>query len=108
LKNNYLDRIFLFTLVLIVLFPFAAQAAHAMGNHEHKICTAKDVKHIHQQDIDCSIFHQQIDTNSFDLSSDFETYYPQLFDRNFDVYQRAIYSRNNLTKSSRAPPYFII
>jgi len=108
LKNNYLYRIFAFTLVLIVLFPFTVQAIHALDNHEHQICTAKDVKHIHQQNIDCSIFHQQIDNNSFDLSTDFETYYPVLIDCNFDTYKQLNYTGNYDTKSSRAPPYFII
>ena len=108
MKKNYLHRIFAFTLVLIVLFPFTVQAVHAIDYHEHKICTAKDVKHIHQQDIDCSIFHQQIDNNSFDLSTDFEEYYPQLIDCNCDVYKQPVYTGNNDTNSSRAPPYFII
>lgn len=108
MKNNYLNRIFALTLVLIVLFPFTIQAVHALDNHEHQICTAKNVKHIHQQDIDCSIFHQQIDNNSFDLSTDFEEYIPQLNYRSFDVYKDTHYSGNNYTKPSRAPPCFII
>jgi len=108
LKKNYLNKIFPLIFVLIVLFPFTIQAVHAINNHEHKICSAKDVKHIHQQDLDCSIFHQQIDNNSFDLSSDFEEFYALLIDRNFDDYKQSNYSLNDSTKSSRAPPYFII
>jgi hypothetical protein len=108
LKKNYLHRIFALTLVLIVLFPFTIQAVHAIENHEHQICTAKDVKHIHQQDIDCSIFHQQIDNNSFDLSTNFEAYYPQLIACEFDAYKEPYYTGNTNTKSSRGPPCFII
>jgi len=108
LKKNYLHRIFAFTLVLIVLFPFTVQAIHAIDNHEHQVCTAKDVKHIHQQEVDCSIFHQQIDNNSFDLSTNFEAFDPQISHHDFDVYKDTNYVCNNYTKSSRAPPYFII
>ena len=108
MKNNSLHRIFAFTLVLIVLFPFTVQAIHALDDHEHQICTAKDVKHIHQQELDCSIFHQQIDTNSFDLFTDIEEYNPQLIVHDFDVQERTKYKVNNFSKSSRAPPYFII
>lgn len=93
---------------MIVFFPYTIQAVHAIDNHKHKICTAKDVKHIHQQNIDCSIFHQQINNNSFDLFTEFEEYYPLHIDCNFDVYKQLNYTGNNNTKSSRAPPYFII
>ena len=108
MKNNFLHRIFALTLVLIVLFPFTIQAVHALDNHEHQICTAKNVKHIHQQDIDCSMFHQQIDNNYIDLSTNFEAYTPQLFDYDFDASKQLNYTGNKDTKSSRAPPCFII
>ena len=106
-KNNF-HRILAFTLALIVLFPFTVQAVHALDNHEHQICTAKNVKHIHQENLDCSIFHLQIDNNSFDLFTDIEAYFPQLIVHDFDVQERTKYKVNNFSKSSRAPPYFII
>lgn len=108
MKNNYLHKFFAFTLVLIVLIPITVQAVHALDNHKHQICTAIDVKHIHQQDIDCSIFHQQIDNNSFDLSTNFEAYDPQLIACEFDAYKEPNYTSDSNTKSSRGPPYFII
>ena len=107
LKNNYLHRIFAFILALIVLFPFTVQAMHALENHEHEICNAKDVKHIHQQDVDCSVYHLQVQQNSFDFSSTFDLYNPKNLVTTFDTYQQANYTLYTSLKSSRAPPYFI-
>ena len=108
MKNNYLHTVFAITLTLIVLFPFTIQALHAINKHEHQICTAKDVKHIHQQDLDCSIFHQQIDNNSFDLSTDINIHDPIVLSSKFYTYKQPNCKENLSSKSSRAPPYFII
>lgn len=107
MKNNYLHRIFAFLVALIVLFPFTVEALHALENHEHEICTAKNVKHIHQQDVDCSVCHLQNQQNSFNFSSTFDLYNPKILITAFDTYQQANSTLNTSLKSSRAPPYFI-
>ena len=108
MKNKHLHRIFALTLTLIVLFPFTLQALHVIENHEHQICTAKDVKHIHQQNIDCSIYHKQITTNSFDFSAQVELSNPIFINSTKVAYTIPEYSVFHSLKSSRAPPYFII
>lgn len=101
-------RIFAILLLLAVLTPYAVQASHTLENHEHEVCTAKDVKHFHAQEFDCSIFHTPIENHSNGVDLTFEV----LTNKKFDHYFKTNVQPTSLgflsLKSSRAPPSFIV
>ncbi len=108
LKQNSLHRIYGFVLVLLVLFPFTVQAVHAIQNHEHEICTVKDEKHIHKANLDCSIYHTQVQQPTFDFSAKFSLDSPTISVYHFSHYQLPNYSTEKTLKSSRGPPCSIV
>lgn len=108
MKQNSLHRIYGFVLVLLVLFPFTVQAAHAIQNHQHEICTVKDVKHIHKANLDCSIYHTQVQQPTFDFSANFSIDILAISVYDFSYYQLPDYSTEKSLKSSRGPPCSIV
>ncbi len=95
-------------LITIVLLPFAIQFSHAFEKHEHSVCNAQNVVHLHQHKTDCSICHYQINFNTIDFST------------NFILASAIIIVEKNYTtedqnssiklhyKSSRAPPILLL
>ena len=65
--NKTFHNIFAVLLIAIVILPFAIQIVHALQDHEHLVCNAKEVKHFHDQDTNCSFYHLTIEQNSIDL-----------------------------------------
>ena len=63
MKNKILHNAAAIFLALIVILPFVIQTIHALQDHEHKVCTAKEVKHFHDQDTNCSVYHFTIEKN---------------------------------------------
>lgn len=88
--------------------PITIQAAHAFEKHEHKVCNAVDVKHIHEHDIDCSFFHFQLQQDTFDFNSDYEALILQYPTEILDKYIASNYRIYLISNSSRAPPFFIV
>ncbi len=72
MKQNWRYKVLGVILTTIVLLPYTVQALHALENHEHKVCNAKDAKHFHSQELDCSLCCTPIDLNI--LPSNFENY----------------------------------
>ncbi len=106
LENQNRHRVFAILFALIVLFPSTVQVLHALENHEHVTCTAKNVKHIHQQNDDCSIFHTTVNNGAL-LIDNFEEaiVVPIYFERIITTTQVNSLGFFKL-KSSRAPPIF--
>jgi hypothetical protein len=107
-KTRHTHRIFALLLLLIIIVPSIIQTVHAFENHEHTVCTATDVKHIHSQDIDCSVFHFQIQQYSFDFSTNYEFVNFLVTIQKFNNYTPSEYHTYLISKSSRGPPYFIV
>lgn len=88
--------------------PSIIQLAHTLENHKHTICFSKDVKHIHQKDLDCSFLHRQLQTFSIDFPSNYDVipqqFYTTLSTLNTTVKVEKIVSK----KTSRGPPFFIV
>ncbi len=62
-QRKIYDRITALFLLVLMLFPIVSEATHALGDHEHPICT--DVTtHLHELEPDCSIcdFHLTVFT----------------------------------------------
>ena len=80
------------------------QFSHALKTHEHTVCTLQDIVHLHKKEIDCSLYHFQIENNTIDFSI---SYSPNEFN-NFQQEILTAECEKILVqlhyKSSRAPP----
>lgn len=90
----------------MVLFPFVVQASHALDNHEHKVCTAKDVKHFHAEELDCCLCCPPIKLNTLLFSYTDSTFKPIKYSNNFKVILQLLPLEFFKFKSTRAPPSF--
>lgn len=84
------------------------QLVHAFENHEHTICTSKEVTHIHAKEIDCDVFHRAYQNLSLNTPSGLEVipahFYADIFLELPQLKEKIYYSK----KKSRGPPYFIV
>lgn len=66
MRKQITNHIASFVLIVSLLLPIGISFSHALHNHEHADCNAKNEKHIHKQSIDCSYFHyiSQVQTAS--------------------------------------------
>ena len=108
MKNKILHNAIAIFLALIVILPFAIQTIQALHNHEHLVCIAKEVKHFHDQDADCSFYHLTIEQNSIDLVINHDLEINTFINLNPTFYHLKYYQNQNRLKSSRAPPGFIV
>lgn len=84
------------------------QLVHVFENHEHKICTAKEVKHIHAQELDCDILHRPFQNLGLDIPSGFDVIPEHFYATSFlEIHQRVQVVFHS-KKNSRGPPYFIV
>ncbi len=106
MEKQHLHRVFAILFAFVILFPTTIQAIHALENHEHVICTAKDIKHIHEQNDDCGIYHTQIENNDLLLDNTTDC----LISNVHYEYSKTKPQINSLgfikLKSSRGPPMF--
>ena len=108
MKNKNLHNAVAILFTLIVILPFAIQTVRVLQDHEHNVCTAKEVKHFHDQDADCSFYHLTIEQNSIDLVVNYDFEINTFINLNPTFYHFKNYLNQNQLKSSRAPPYFIV
>jgi len=83
--------------------PISISFAHSFEKHEHTICTAKNVKHFHKVEKDCSNLHYIVHSVSFITKGFKILILPKIiskviFSFSFD------YVVSIPFKSSRAPP----
>ncbi|GGK59512.1 hypothetical protein [Lutibacter litoralis] len=84
------------------------QFAHAFEKHEHSVCNAQNEIHFDSHEIDCSVFHFKINTNTITFESkiilkenDFD------FENNYSEIQK-LKAVELYFKSSRAPPFLLV
>ncbi len=106
MENQNRHRVFAILFAFIVLFPSTVQVIHALENHEHVTCTAKNVKHIHQQNDDCSIFHTTVNNNALLVENFEEAIIVPIYFENVIASTRISSLGVIKLKSSRAPPIF--
>lgn len=106
--NKTFHNIFAVLLIAIVILPFAIQIVHALQDHEHLVCNAKEVKHFHYQHTNCSVYHFTIEQNSIDFVSNYDLEINNVSNINPTFYCFKDYHNPDQLKSSRAPPYFIV
>ena len=79
------------------------QLVHVFENHEHTVCTSKEVKHIHAQELDCDIFHRPYQDLSIVIPSNLE----EIRIHYYTTYTEApkkVPSVFHLNRKSRGPP----
>ncbi|MDY7396107.1 hypothetical protein UMM65_12725 [Aureibaculum sp. 2210JD6-5] len=108
MKNKVLHSVLSTLVTAIVLLPFALQTLHAFESHEHNYCNAENEKHFHKEEIDCHFYHLKITYNSFDFNNGFTIIEPTVYFQLFDSYNQTYHSSFQSSKSSRAPPCFIV
>jgi len=90
------------------LTPTIIQLKHALKNHKHKICTSIEVQHIHEQGIDCSVFHLQLKTPSLVFLSNTEL---EIHPQYINPFIKKSQKKGNtfiFKKNPRGPPVFIV
>jgi len=99
LEQENRHRIFAVLFALIVLFPSTVQVVHALENHEHISCTAKDIKHI-------SIFHINLNNNALLVDNFNDVLIVKIYFDSFIPTTQVNSLGFIKLKSSRAPPIF--
>jgi hypothetical protein len=95
-------------LLVALLLPFAVQFIHSFEKHEHSVCNAQNIIHFDSHEIDCSVFHFKINTNTIDFENKI-TFTENDF--KFQKIHSQIEEFKAVTlyfKSSRAPPFLLI
>ena len=94
-------------LIAVVLLPFGVQFVHSFTTHEHSICHEQNKTHFDTHEIDCSVLHFKIDTNSIDFYSSISSASTIVVEEKIYATKNQITSLNLHFKSSRAPPVLL-
>lgn len=107
MKQNWIHKIITIVFITIILFPIIVQASHALEKHEHSICTAKNEKHYHQDEVDCVICKFQSTSKTFHFINEVTLQDANItleLPKNIYIFK---YSSTTLYKPSRAPPTLV-
>lgn len=104
----HINQFISIVLITIVLLPFAVQFSHAFEKHEHSVCEAQNKTHFDSHEVDCSVFHFKINTDTVEFT--LTKYLAQniLIEEKKTSFKSIIATANIYYKSLRAPPYFIV
>jgi len=108
LKKETLHKIISVFTVALLLLPVGLQLLHTLENHEHKVCHSEDVQHIHKQELDCSIYHVKLRTESPDLNI-YTSIFVEVSKNNTPLFlaiESSFHPQKNVT--TRGSPLFII
>ena len=101
-----LRKFFSILLTAVFLLPFGIQSLHAFKHHVSNSCTAKEVKHIHVQKPDCSVYHQNINQNIIDFHTEYSLVRPLFDDLILTSFYKGKFNLVIKLKSPRAPPFY--
>jgi hypothetical protein len=88
--------------------PSIIQLAHTLENHKHVVCISKEVKHVHEKELDCSQLHRQFQTFSIDFPSNYDVIPQHFYTSVTTTYLQLIIEDVISKKNPRGPPYFIV
>ncbi|WP_089377501.1 hypothetical protein [Lutibacter flavus] len=89
------------------MLPFAVQFAHSFETHEHLVCKSQNKLHFDSHEIDCSVFHFKINTDTIDFNSNYTAYDSKLNIEKFYKAEHQITSVKLYYKTSRGPPVLL-
>jgi hypothetical protein len=102
--NTKRNILFSWLLLIGFLIPISINFVHNFEKHQHTVCDAKDVKHFHQLEKDCSVFHYVIHGFVFNLFS-YKLKFSTKIISEVLYYKTINYAVNLPYKTSRAPPF---
>ncbi len=91
-----------------MLLPSAIQLAHVIENHEHTVCISVTEKHVHEKEVDCDIFHKQLQPFAFKLPARLEVIPSHFYATTFTEIPPVFHAVYHSKKHSRGPPHFIV
>jgi len=101
--NNKRNILFSWILLIGFFIPIGTSFVHNFEKHEHAVCNAKNVKHFHKYEQDCSILHYITHSFVYSVTSFSIPFYTSIttnvFWNSFSYFHVTL-----LFKSSRAPP----
>ncbi len=106
--KTILHKIISLVVLATLLLPIGIQFAHSFEEHEHIVCNSVDNQHIHEQELDCSFCHVQLNTSSIFEEQNFKLKETTIID------EKPLSSTDNHIQvylyfnSSRGPPFFIV
>jgi len=106
--KSILHKILSIATIVILLLPIGLQLAHTLEYHEHTICNSEDVQHIHKQELDCSIYHLKIHTESQDLNNTFLIAVENIKNSIPLFLAKESEPKSRKSQTVRGPPKFII
>lgn len=107
MHKSVLHRIISIWTVIILLFPIGLQFAHALENHEHIVCSSTTDQHIHNQTIDCSVNHLQLDNSTLFYVLNYDVIVPSI---SIDLplyYANENHNIHLYYTSTRGPPFIV-
>ncbi|WP_196894317.1 hypothetical protein [Aureivirga marina] len=108
MKLNLFNILGVIFMIVLVFIPITTQLAHALEEeHHHQVCDAKEVKHFHADEVDCSIFHMTTDFVSLDDIPTFEIIPFSEFQTTFYTTYKKASSPFSTFRNTRAPPALI-
>ena len=108
MKQTVKNKVLALLFVLAVLTPLLVQASHALERHEHVVCTAKDVKHFHADELDCLLCCTPIELNSFITFDSLTISKAPEINNELISFSQLTSLEFHSFKSSRAPPAHFI
>ena len=104
----HISRLISIVLITVVLLPFAVQFSHAFEKHKHLVCEAQNITHFDTHEVDCSVFHFKINTNTVEFIATEYIAQNILIEEKRTSFKSITATANINYKSLRAPPYFIV
>ena len=95
-----------FLSLLVLLIPSVIQFEHVFENHEHTICTATDDHHFHEQELDCSLLHYQLQVFSYTTASNHAVIPLHFYKTTYNEQPQVLSVVYTDKKNTRGPPYF--
>ncbi len=97
-----------FLSLLVLLIPSVIQIAHAFENHEHSVCTSINDHHFHEQELDCSLLHYQLQVFSYTVASNYAVIPVHFYKKEYNEQPQVISVVYSDKKSTRGPPHFTV
>ena len=94
--------------LLVLLIPFVIQFEHAFENHEHTVCTSTDDHHFHEQELDCSLLHYQLQVFSYTTASNYAVIPQHFYKTSYNQQPQVISVVYFDKRTTRGPPSFTV
>jgi len=104
MRKQAFYRITAFLLLVFLLAPISIQFAHAFEDHNYHHLAPDGHDQIQNTEINCALFHQQINHIAIDITYDFTLNTVQFFNEDLQIIVRETVQNYIKRKSSRAPP----